>query len=157
MSMEARPVYILAFWIGPTIAAYINLAMDRKENCVPDEIKACLDDGSFREKAKLQTLPCGYCSLEELDDYQFCSGFTGDVNTELPDRTANPLELTCDDDYIVFLSAERQMKNPFQTPYVSPEELLAEFQTAFKNDGIELPDDFDWWSHIVTIYGTTYC
>ena len=157
MSMEARPVYILAFWIDPTVAAYINLTADKKEGYIPDEIKVCLDDGSFREKAKQHTLPCGYCNLKELDAYQFCSSFTGDVNTELPDRTAHPLELTCDDDYIVYLSAERQMNNPFQTPYASPEELLSEFQTAFKNDGIELPDDFDWWSHIVTIYGTTYC
>ena len=36
------------------------------------------------------------------------------------------------------------------------DELLNEFKAVFSAEGIEFPEDFDWWKRLVKIAGTTF-
>ena len=47
MSMNNYPVNIVAFWIDSEVAAYINLADDRKSNTIPSIIQKLLEKQNF--------------------------------------------------------------------------------------------------------------
>ena len=44
----------------------------------------------------------------------------------------------------------------FIPAYSSPDELLDEFKSVLAGFGVELPDDFDWFAHVVRIDGTEF-
>ena len=75
----------------------------------------------------------------------------------LPDRTQDPIYESFDDDYIGYIPALHQLEDLFSRAYDSPEERLSEFEELFNKNNIEVPEDFDWWKHIVQIYGITFC
>lgn len=161
MSMQSYPFVDTAFLIDPETAAYVILAYDQKAGEIPDEIRQILADGTFAAKAKEGSLPCGYncpSDAEELLDnvcVRFASSFTGEVNTLFPERANGPLAETYDDDYIVYILAERKA-DLFRAAYASPYELLDEFQEAFHRNNVKMPDDYDWWRRIASINGTVY-
>lgn len=161
MSMQSYPFVDTAFFIDPETASYVILAYDQQFGEVPDEIRQILGDGTFATKAKEGSLPCGYScpsDAEELLDntcVRFASSFTGDVNTLFPERANEPLAETYDDDYIVYILAERKA-NLFSAAYASPYELLDEFREAFHRNNVKMPDDYDWWRRIVSINGTVF-
>lgn len=163
MSMQSYPFVDAAFLIDPETAAYVILAYDQKGGEVPDEIRQILDDKAFATKTKEGSLPCGYScpsDAEELLDntcVRFTSSFTGELNTLFPERANETLgESHYDDDYIVYILAERKA-NLFSAAYASPHELLEEFKEAFRRNDVNLPDDYDWWRRIVSIEGTIFC
>lgn len=164
MSMNNYPVNIVAFWIDSEVAAYINLADDRKSNTIPSKIQKLIEKQNFFDLAKKGKLPEEYNNLPDLDIIfdscfggAYCSSFEGNVTTLLPDRTQDPIDESFDDDYIVYIPALHQLEDLFSRAYESPEELLDEFKELFNKNHIEVPKDFDWWKHIVKIYGTTFC
>lgn len=161
MSMKNYPLDTTAFWIDQEVAAYIYLSLDKKDNTVPKEIKACIADDTFAEKSKVGDLPCGYSNISMVNDVlpadiRFCSEFAGEIVSVFPEKAKLPIDLTCDDDYIAFIEVARE-PNLFQAAYESPDALLQEFQEIFADNGIVFPEDFDWWAHIVTIKGTFFC
>ena len=161
MSMKDYPVDIYCFYIDHEVAAYAYLKIDRDRNSVPAAIQDSIDTGLFHDLARAGTLPEDYSDISDVqsvmddDETHFCSDFEGDIDTLLPERTANPISKTVSDFYIVYID-RKKFGDLFHAAYESPEELLEEFQTSLKNQGIELPDDFDWWAHIVHINGTTF-
>ena len=52
MSMNNYPVNIVAFWIDSEVAAYINLADDRKSNTIPSKIQKLIEKQNFFDLAK---------------------------------------------------------------------------------------------------------
>lgn len=161
MSMKYYPVDICGFYIDHEVAAYAYLKIDRDRDSVPAAIQDIIDKGLFHDLARAGTLPEDYSDISDVqsvmddDETHFCSDFEGDIDTLLPERTANPISKTVSDFYIVYID-RKKFGDLFHAAYESPEELLEEFQTSLKNQGIELPDDFDWWAHIVHINGTTF-
>lgn len=59
------------------------------------------------------------------------------------------------DDGPFFIPASRKA-DMFIPAYSSPDELLDEFKSALAGFGVELPDDFDWFAHVVRIDGTEF-
>ena len=161
MSMRDYPVNIYGFYIDHEVAAYAYLKIDRDRDSVPAAIQDIIDKGLFHDLARAGTLPEDYNDISDVqsvmdeDETHFCSDFEGDIDTLLPERTANPISKTVSDFYIVYID-RKKFGDLFHAAYASPEELLQEFKTSIKNQGIKLPDDFDWWAHIVHIYGTTF-
>lgn len=161
MSMRDYPINTTGFFIDAEAAAYIYLSLDRNDGSVPAEIQALLDDGTFAAKAKAGDFPCGYSDQsmigDLLDDICFCSSYAGEVKTVFPEKTASPIEITdYENEYIALIEADRS-PDLFKAAYESPEELLREFQEKLTDSGIEFPEDFDWWAHIVTVNGTYFC
>lgn len=158
MSMNTYPVTTLCFLIDYEVAAYTALSRDQHNGTVPEEITAILDAGTFRELAKKGELPADYCDLNcaEDDDTGFCSSFDGSAESLCPGWCKEPISKTFDDDYVVYINAAHE-PSPFKAAYPSPSLLLDEFQTRFREKGIDLPPDFDWWAHIVYLTGTTFC
>ena len=157
MSMCSSPLVDTGFYINAEVAAYILLSVDRESGSVPSEIKKLLEDGSFAAMAKAGTLPCEYSDIsmaqeciEDLTTYR-SGGFDGEIDTLFPERATTPIEENLgDDDYLLYIPAAREA-DLFKAAYSSPEELKDEFMHILAEASIFLPEDFDWWAHIVTI------
>ena len=74
----------------------------------------------------------------------------------LPELAETPQEMEFDDDLLLYIGASKE-STLFQAAYSSPEELLEEFKKVMTHCEVELPEDFDWWGHIMTFGGTYYC
>lgn len=148
-----------AFLIDEEVAAYIALARDKKQNCVPVTI-ASLSQKDFGEMARAMTLPEeDYKDVETaqyLSSVCFVSGFDGELTTLFPEKAKDPINEKCEDDFIHYIPAQRTA-DLFSVAYTSPDELLIEFKELFASNRVELPEDFDWWKHIIKIEGTIYC
>lgn len=161
MSMQSYPIITpAAFLVDHEVTAYAILSVDRKNDEVPDEIKTVLADGSFAAKARAGTLPCDYSDVimghEVLEDGTvYCSQFAGEILSLFPDKSRKPFECSYDDDFIVYIPCANA-PDLFRAVYGSPDELLIEFIATVKGLDVELPPDFDWWAHIVSIEGTTF-
>lgn len=160
MGMATYPMKDVGFYVDHEVAAYILLATDQAKNIVPEEIAELLDAGTFATQAKKGTLPCDYqCTFEAWNCFEgacYASSFDGEVSTLLSERAVSPIEETFDDDVLAYIPAAKEAEL-FKAAYTSPEELLKEFKTAFAEQEIVFPDDFDWWAHIVSINGTYFC
>ena len=86
----------------------------------------------------------------------FASAFDGEITTLYPEKAVNPIEECYSDDMIRFIPAARATEM-FKMAYASPEELLDEFKENATLSQLGLSEDFDWWSHLVSISGTTFC
>lgn len=155
MSMREYPVYEpAAFLIDEELAAYINLSLDKKNNNVPEEIENLLKDGSFAAKAKKNELPCGYSECEPFEDKIVkASNFTGNADVIEGDTYQ-----VFDDDNLCYLPG-KELKL-YEAAYKDKEDMLQHFKESLAEvlDGElpELPKDFDWWEHIVSIVGTVF-
>lgn len=158
MSMNTYPVNSICFLIDDEVAAYTALSAARQDGAIPEEISAVLDAGTFHELAKRGELPAGFCDLlcAEADDTCFCSAFHGNAESLFPAWCKEPISNTYENSYIVFINAAREPRL-FEAAYASPAQLLDEFQSRFRDKGIEMPPDFDWWAHLVQLNGTTFC
>lgn len=164
MSMNTYPINCpAAFLIDEEVTAYVLLSEDRANNEIPEEIKACFIDGTFAAKAKTDTLPCGYSDVSTAQEVLskvtcYFSSFMGEIISLFPERSKTPIERSCNsgDDFIAYIPCNKE-PNLFKVAYESPDELLNEFKEKLKDRGVELPDDFDWWAHIVSINGTKFC
>ena len=103
-------------------------------------------------------LPAGFCDplCAEADDTCFCSAFHGNAESLFPEWCKEPISNTYENRYIVFINAAREPRL-FEAAYASPAQLLDEFQSRFRDKGIEMPPDFDWWAHLVQLNGTAFC
>lgn len=170
MSMHSYPMADCGLYVDAEVAAYIRLCWDKKRNSVPQEIQTALDDAAaFRQAAREGTLPLEYCGdigevmyyhdwesenhPECILDMLHVTNFDGEIRTMLPERTAAPLSINLCEDEAVWLPANKGA-DLFKAAYSSPEELLEEFKTRMAD--LELPDDFDWWAHIIEINGSTF-
>lgn len=79
-----------------------------------------------------------------------------EINTIFPEKTVVSFEENYSDDYIHYIPAARAPEL-FKAAYTSPEELMEEFKANSSLAQIGLPEDFDWWGHLVEISGTTFC
>ena len=159
MSMRDYPmVEDAAFLLDAEIAAYVALASDRADNCVPDSV-AALSPSEFAKAARDGSLPEDYYDLDWLEDVEdgcFASAFDGEITTLYPEKAVNPIEECYSDDMIRFIPAARATEM-FKMAYASPEELLDEFKENATLSQLGLSEDFDWWGHLVSISGTTVC
>lgn len=101
MSMREYPITLDAvFIVDMEVAAYISLALDKKEGCVPNVIKALPRD-EFTKMARAGTLPEDYgdvCVSESLSEVCFVSCFNGDIITLFPEKTPAPFDESTIDD-----------------------------------------------------------
>lgn len=160
MSMTSCALVDTGFYIDAEVAAYIQLASDKAGDTVPGEIKEVLENGAFAVRAKAGNLPCWYSDVsvtsEFLGDYgRHSSAFAGEVATLLPERTKSPMERSFRGTYLLYIPAP-DAADLFLAPYSGPEELLADFKGIMKELSVVLPDDFDWWAHVVSINGTDF-
>ena len=161
MSMRNYPVNIYGFYVDHEVAAYAYLKIDRDRNDVPDEIQHIIDEGKFHDLARagqasgrLQRVSDVESVMDE-DETHYCSEFerrhrNASARTDRKPHLQNGLRR------IYRLYRPKEVRRPVSCRLRIPEELLQEFKTSMKKQGIELPDDFDWWAHIVHIYGTTF-
>lgn len=162
MSMRDYPINTTGFLLDAEVVAYICLSWARSEDDIPEEIQALLDDGTFAAKAKAGVLPCNYSDvsvadeLSDEDTFCFCSEFAGEIKTLFPEKAKSPIDEDYDDDYIAIFEVARE-SNLFHAAYESPDELLCEFKEKLADCDVKLPEDFDWWAHIVTVNGTYFC
>lgn len=161
MSMATYPFLLYgAFLVDEEVAAHMMLKHDKENNVVPPEIWDLVCSGEFNAKARQDTLPGGYGDLDiayEIYENEMCrvGEFDGDVDPTLPSKT----DVTCreySDDVVYYFPAKQEV-DLFNTAYNSPEELLSEHKETLHDLGVNLPDDFDWWGHIVDICGTYFC
>ena len=164
MGSYTYPAYEPAvFFVDYEVAAYIYRSIDKRDNTIPVEI-AELSEERFREMAKEGSLPCYYNSLEDVYnavDFEMTllPLFSGNLKQLFPKKTLEKQEYTFSDMQcysLTYIPAKRT-PNLFSAAYNSPDELLEEFQDILFEAGIVLPDDFDWWGHIVSVNGTYYC
>ena len=167
MSMREYSLRDAGFLIDAEVAAYACLSMDKTTKSVPEAIQVCLDDGTFAEKARAGALPEDYSDVDIVID--FFNALPEDVGTcvdaprfcgtavpVLPELAETPQEMEFDDDLLLYIGASKE-STLFQAAYSSPEELLEEFKKVMTHCEVELPEDFDWWGHIMTFGGTYYC
>lgn len=156
MSMCEYPmVEASALLIDYELAAYINLHLDKKNNCVPEEIQKILKKGLFANLAKEGSLFCDYYDCEPFEDMvDHTSSFTGEANAIEGDAFHS-----FDDDRLFYIPGKELQL--FEAAYKNKNEMLEFFKeslnTVFEGILSELPEDFDWWAHIVNISGTVYC
>lgn len=55
---------------------------------------------------------------------------------------------------MLYIPAKRE-PDWFTPAYGSPDELLNELKASANAAGIEFPDDFDWWAHVVRVDAET--
>ena len=90
------------------------------------------------------------------DDVGRVGAFDGDAESSLHSKVNEVRYVEYSDDVVYYLPPRKEF-SLFEVAYNSPEELLAEHQETMRNMGVDLPDDFDWWGHIVDIVGTYFC
>lgn len=160
MSMSSCALVDTGFYIDAEVAAYVQLASDKTGDTVPGEIKDILENGTFAARAKAGKLPCCYSDVsvtgEFLGDYgHHSSAFAGEIATLLPERAKSPIERSFRGTYLLYIPASGA-PDLFLAPYSGPEELLTDFRGIMKELSVALPDDFDWWAHIVSVNGTDF-
>ena len=141
-------------YIDEEVAAYYHLAYDKKKKTLPVAITN-MTTLFFKTQARRGALPQNYSVVADIDGLDCfkgnsCGSFTGTIETLLPNRTSAPLKLSQKDKWLFYVPADKR-PSLFKAAY-TPEKLLQEFQD--KLCFLELPDDFDWWAHLVCITGT---
>lgn len=158
MLMKTYPlVQDAAFLLDEEVAAYCALASDRANNSIPEDI-AALSPSEFARAARDGSLPKEYYDLDWLEGIEghcYASSFDGEINTIFPEKAMTPIVGNYSDDLIHYILAARAPKL-FEAAYISPEELIAEFKANASLVKLGLPEDFDWWRHLVAITGTTF-
>lgn len=149
-------------YIDEYAAAYVRLSVDRANDEVPPEIEDIIESGDFDGRARQSDLPYGYADIFEAreclpDDACCLSGLDGRVQTLFPEKAKTPFDFEfeadgCDD--VLYVPAKRE-PDWFTPAYGSPNELLDELKVSASAAGIEFPDDFDWWAHVVRIDAET--
>lgn len=144
-----------ALLIDHELAAYINLYLDRKRNSIPEEIQEVLKEGTFVAMAKEGSLPFDYNDCEPFGDMVPQSpSFTGEANAIEGDAF-----YSFDDDRLFYIPGKELQL--FEAAYKDKEDMLEFFKNSlnivFKDILPELPENFDWWAHIVNISGTVFC
>lgn len=156
MSMNSFPINIVGLLIDQELAAYCWKTIETKTHSVPKKIKI-MSREDFISAAKAGTLPDDYGSpmeLHEEDVGHFCSGFDGNIKTIFPERAIVPIEMDTDDECIAYIKTDKAA-DLFSAAYESPEALLQSFKDSLS--WADIPEDFDWWAHLVEISGTTFC
>lgn len=152
----------VGFLVDVYAGAYVILAWDKENKCVPDEITKLVDSGKFDELARAGTLPEGYsdidAAMECVDKVGYAaSGFSGTVRTLFPGKTPSPIEKACEPDVDdpVYIPAGKK-PDLFKAAYPTPDDLLDEFKSVFAGLHVEFPDGFDWWARVVEVKGTEF-
>lgn len=165
MSNQTYGLYApAAFLVDPEASAYIILSSRRKRSSVPKSVKDLLKSGQFRDLARTGQLPEDFsdpsAAKDELDNLDveniYCSEFEGSAASCFPENTQAPLSVDYEDDYLVYIPCSRE-PGIFHAAYKNTKELLNEFKSVFRSQGIRFPSDFDWWAHICEISGTYFC
>lgn len=163
MSMRESNLTDIGFFIDPVAAAYVKLSSDRKYDDVPTKIQKILDGGEFDKMAAGKTLPDDYCDVmtaQECLEYEkipvvWAGGFTGNVESLIPEKTREMLDIGLSDAYVAYIPA-RKAPDLFYAAYGKPEDLMQEFKDKFGNAGIEFPEGFDFYARIASIKGVNY-
>lgn len=167
MSYNVYPVVTTAFLVDPETAAYINVAAAKRSGSLEGKIAKMLESGEFYTKAKAEALPEEYhdaldaiLNLDKLNEHSItcCHGeFEGAATTAYPELAGEDISLNFDGDQIAYLAPSKGPDMLAQRCYQDEHELLAEFQTILRDAGVEMPDTYNWWAHIVNITGTYGC
>ena len=154
--MQEYPILETAFFIDPEIAAYIGLALDKKNGTVPEEIQKFLDEGRFAQLARENSeILQDFYPADDIEDLGvWDADVSGSISSALPEKCMNTVfnkEISCDT--IRYIPIDREV-SLFHATYESSYELLAEFKGKvedFCGGFLELPEDFDWFARIVDI------
>lgn len=160
MSMNTYPIISKpVFFFDREVEAYVCRMFGKQYGDLPKEIED-MSEEEFAEKARNDTLPKEFmetyepCSVNEaIDDVIYASGFEGSVEPAFPDKSDLNLTQSFDDDFIVYLEPQKEA-SLFSQAYESPEALVEEFKERLAL--LNLPDDFDWFGHLLSIYGTYF-
>lgn len=153
------------FVITKEAAAYIVLALDRKEGSVPNDVQRLLDENKFREVAKnhMRNLPEYYADydviidalrdlLENDERIVHAPNFTGTAECILHEYKDRNQTFEYDDEYLIYVQTEKE-PSLFSTAYPTQDSLIEEYKTQFKNI---LPEDFNYAECITKLKGIYY-
>lgn len=164
MSYNIYPVITVAFLIDAETATYINLA-DAKQSGIIDskDVSELLESGVSESSAlaeEYQDIMDAISNIDRLNPLclSCCHGeFEGEAVTAFPERAEKNEVLKFDSDQIAYLLPSREPGLFAHCCYKDEQELMEEFQTIFKDAGVEMPSNYNWWAHIVNITGTYGC
>ena len=153
--MNEYPICETALYTDPELAAYIGLALDKKNGSIPEEIQKFLDEGRFAQLARENSeILQDYYPADDFEIGVWHGDVSGSISSALPEKCMNTVfnkEISCDT--IRYIPIDREV-SLFHATYESSYELLAEFKGKvedFCKGFLELPDDFDWFARIVEI------
>ena len=180
MSMNTYDIYEPAgFLIDKSIAPYILLHADRKDNCVPENVQKLLDENVFDDavraavkSANLETLTEREQELAELipDDYMdigfavkhmididhdciYANEADVEIQTYESADVPDPICTRIRDNILGYLQPLKRMSYT-NAAYASVDELVDEYRNRMEEI---LPADFDYRRHICSIEGTYFC
>lgn len=146
--------------IDEDIAAAAMLTAEQKENILLPLLKKLVKDIGITGVVLNKQIPKEYADLYDIelasqlfDDLEGCISlysFEGFAETILPESVQNPIKMEFNDDFILYLQADKE-PSPFKAAYESPEELEREFRNKLR--GI-IPDDFPIRRYIVQLHGS---
>ena len=163
MSYNIYPVITVAFLIDAETATFINLAATKHSDSDSKEVAELLESGEPYSSAlpeEYQDTMDAISNIDRLNPLSLscCHGeFEGEAVTTFPERAGKSEVLKFDSDRIAYLLPAREPGLFAQHCYKDEQELMAEFQTIFKDAGVEMPSTYNWWAHIVNITGTYGC
>lgn len=166
MSMNTCPLNEIGFILDIEAAMHINLRLGVYDDSAQDKasVELMLANPDFSKDIGRVIADEGWLEddpnlawealqSEGVDAVAWYSDFEGIVETTFPDKTDNPMEETYENEALYMIRIARE-PSLFHAAYSSPDELVEEYKDLL---GKYLPEDFDWWRHIVTAYGTYYC
>lgn len=161
-------VHKYVFLVTSQVLNYVCLAKAQQTNSVPAEIQTLLDNGTFEQETS------AYSEILEkagFYDWEAAQQFFGHIidmavepgeaytSSEFEDMTENPIHVyldTCGEDPCLIIEPDYYPSMFGFVPYASPKQLLLEYKSKFRENGIALPENFDWAAHVVNIDGVYY-
>lgn len=165
MSMNTYPFDKPALWVDKELAAYLALALDKKNGTV-DEKVSDMSIEAFAALLKDDAIPECYADPDLYELFEFLQDmgdpyvpchlpeFEGSITTLCPDKTEDALDENVDETNILVLIPQKEV-GPVGSAYDSEKELLDEFRDYLSD--VELPADFDWWKRLAQVSGTYFC
>lgn len=147
-----------ALYISSELCAYIVRSCKLKDGLQDTDISLPLNEFAIRVRTGtlndpgITNLDIAFLLMADTLNMEAFYGFTGNVLSLLPERAMDPLDLSLYEATVPHI-ASAATANLFEAPYSSPEALQQEFAARFSACGIDIPADFDWWRHIVSLSG----
>lgn len=160
MSGKLYDINETVFLIDEYTYAYVLLADDKQRNQISKNIQKLLDQGLFDDAVKHGELDEYKLEDSDFDWLEYAMSYVGSIETALPDRAKQPIKRYADTsdangEYFAYLQFNKQ-PDLFTPPYANPEDALDEIKTRLAEHDVILPDDYDWWAHIVKLKGSDY-
>lgn len=141
---------IVAFLIDYEVAAHIRKVSELRAkgmSCILHRMSGW----TFNEHARTGILPDEYGDISDLCVGEYCSSFTGQCSSYSSGMSDTPINRVFCQEPIAYIRPSQPIVDPCFAAYESPDALKDEYRKRLA--WARLPDDFDWWAHIVKIKG----